>query len=108
MRTFGWVGFALAVSAAVAATGTARAGGPSSSRDKELIDCRAPGAPYKKYGCLDAYLGDGFLDRLINYYRLEWGHDKRPSDPNAPPARRTGWPDAPTTTPPYPFTEWPY
>src|SRR5258708_28309852 len=108
MRKFGWVGFALVVSAGVAAAGAARAGDTSSSRNKELIDCRAPGAPYKEYSCLDVYLGDGFLERLINYYRLEWGHEKRPTDPKAPSARRSGWPDAPTTTPPYPFTEWPY
>jgi hypothetical protein len=80
----------------------------SSSRDKAPVYCRMPDAPYRKYDCLDAYLGEGFLERLVNYYRLEWGHDKPPSDPDAPPARRAGWPDAPTTTPPYPFTEWPY
>src|SRR5258708_28092812 len=108
MRKFGWVGFAVVVSAGVAAAGAARAGDTSSSRNKELIDCRAPGAPYKEYSCLNAYLGDGFLERLINYYRLEWGHEKAPTDPDAPPARRAGWSDAPTTTPPYPFTEWPY
>jgi len=27
---------------------------------------------------------------------------------DAPPQRRAGWPDAPETTPPMPFTEWPY
>jgi hypothetical protein len=60
------------------------------------------------YKCLDTYLGTGFVERFINYYRLEWGRDKAPEDPDAPDARRKAWPDAPTTTPPYPFTEWPY
>jgi hypothetical protein len=64
--------------------------------------------PYKHYDCLDAYLGDGFLQRLVNYYRLEWDHDGPPTDPKAPPSRRDGWPATPETTPPMPFTEWPY
>jgi hypothetical protein len=29
--------------------------------------------PYKNYSCLDSYLGDDFITRFINYYRLEWG-----------------------------------
>ncbi len=86
----------------------AEASDKSSSRDETRVNCRAPDAPYRKYECLDAYLGHGFLERLINYYRLGWGHDQPPADPNAPPARRADWPDAPTATPPYPFTEWPY
>ena len=45
--------------------------------------------PYKDYTCLDAYLGTDFMSRFINYYRLEWGHDVAPSDPKAPPARRS-------------------
>jgi hypothetical protein len=64
--------------------------------------------PYKNYSCLDAYLGDDLLTRFINYYRLEWGHDSAPSDPKAPPSRRDYWPATPETTPPMPFTEWPY
>src|SRR5215475_1780630 len=124
MKKLGRIGLALLVSGGGMATPAAWAGDTSSSRhkelkdkaskdkeskdkkskedeeskDKELTDCRAPGAPYKKYECLDAYLGDGFLERLINYYRLEWGRDKPPSDPDAPSARRAGWPDAPATT----------
>ena len=64
--------------------------------------------PYKNYACLDAWLGDDFFSRLVNYYRLEWGHDAAPADPNAPPGRRDYWPATPQSTPPYPFTEWPY
>jgi Putative beta-barrel porin-2, OmpL-like. bbp2 len=64
--------------------------------------------PYKKYSCLDPYLGDDFITRFINYYRLEWGHEAAPSDPKAPPSRRDGWPATPESTPPMPFTEWPY
>jgi hypothetical protein len=66
--------------------------------------------PYVNYSCLDAYLGDDFFTRLTRYYQLEWGHDGAPSDPKAPPSRRsdTVWPPTPESTPPMPFTEWPY
>jgi hypothetical protein len=64
--------------------------------------------PYKNYSCLDSYLGDDFITRFINYYRLEWGHESAPSDPKAPPSRRAYWPTTPESTPPMPFTEWPY
>jgi len=64
--------------------------------------------PYKNYSCLNAHLGEDFLTRLINFYRLEWGHDGPPADPKAPPSRRDDWPATPQTTPPMPFTEWPY
>src|SRR5262249_21975083 len=108
MRKSGWIGLALVVQSGVAAIGAAQAGDTSSSDHKAPVNCRARDAPYGEYGCLDAYLGDGFFERLINYYRLEWGHAEPPADPNAPPARRAEWPDAPATTPPYPFTEWPH
>jgi hypothetical protein len=64
--------------------------------------------PYKNYSCLDTYLGHDVFTRLVNYYRLEWGHDSAPSDPKAPPSRREYWPATPQSTPPMPFTEWPY
>ncbi len=76
--------------------------------NKAPQNCKADDAPYKNYGCLDAYLGDGFFERLINYYRLEWGHEAPPVDPKAPPGRRDGWPATPLSIPPFPFTEWPY
>jgi hypothetical protein len=60
--------------------------------------------PYKNYSCLDSYLGDDFITRFINYYRLEWGHEAAPSDPKAPPSRRDYWPATPQSTPPMPFT----
>jgi hypothetical protein len=64
--------------------------------------------PYKNYACLDAYIGTSFMERLFNYYRLEWGHDAAPADPKAPPSRRADWPTTPQSTPPMPFAEWPY
>ncbi len=70
--------------------------------------CTAESDPYKNYSCLDAYLGDDFFTRLVNYYKLEWGQSSAPSDPNAPPSRIDGWPTTPQSTPPMPFTEWPY
>src|ERR1700730_16216471 len=66
--------------------------------------------PYANYNCLNAYLGDDFVTRLYRYYALEWGHDGPPTDPKAPPSRRSeaAWPPTPAPTPPVPFTEWPY
>jgi len=84
------------VNAADAADATAPAG------------CRTVVDPYKNYACLDAYLGTSFMERLFNYYRLEWGHDAAPADPKAPPSRRADWPTTPQSTPPMPFAEWPY
>ena len=63
--------------------------------------------PYKNYSCLDAYLGDGILERFFNYYKLEWGQGAAPTDPKAPPARIEGWPRTPATVPPLAYTEWP-
>jgi hypothetical protein len=68
----------------------------------------APCDPYKKFECLEQSLGSGFWNRLVNYYALEWGQAVAPADPNAPAPRRTDWPATPQTTPPMPFTEWPY
>ena len=70
--------------------------------------CPYGGDPYKNYNCLDPYLGTDFFSRFINYYRLEWGHEAAPSDPKAAPSRRAYWPATPQSTPPMPFTEWPY
>jgi hypothetical protein len=64
--------------------------------------------PYKDYAKLDAYLGDDVWTRFYRYYRLEWGQSAAPQDPNALPAAREGWPATPETSPPFPFTEWPY
>jgi hypothetical protein len=70
--------------------------------------CVNGGDPYKNYSCLDAYLGTDFMSRFVNYYRLEWGRDAAPADPKAPAGRRDNWPATPQSTPPMPFTEWPY
>ena len=64
--------------------------------------------PYQNYQCLDAYLGEDFFTRFLNYYLLEWGKDSAPPDPKAPTSSRADWPKTPMTTPPLPFTEWPY
>jgi hypothetical protein len=64
--------------------------------------------PYSNYACLDNYLGENFATRLWKYYKLEMWHATAPVDPNAPSSARKGWPATPQTTPPMPFTEWPY
>ena len=78
-------------------TATAAAAAPAAKCD-----------PYRTYDCLDGYLGEGFWERLINYYTLEWGQAAGPADPKAPASRRDYWPATPQTSPPMPFTEWPY
>src|ERR1700691_5370830 len=119
MRTIGWIGLALAVPGGLAGVGSAQAGDPSAKwPDFEVlaktqaygkgklpakINCKAPDAPYKDYSCLDEYLGDGFFERLVNYYRLELGHEVAPADPKAPPSRRDGWPGTPQAHHPMPF-----
>jgi hypothetical protein len=70
-----------------------------------------PGAacdPYKDYSCLDSYLGTGVWERMSNYYTLEYGQAAAPADPKAPPSRRDDVSPVAQTTPPMPFTEWPY
>jgi len=70
--------------------------------------CTGEVDPYKNYACLDTYLGTGFFERLYNDYKLENGQAVPPADPNALSSSRDGWPATPETTPPMPFTEWPY
>ena len=69
-----------------------------------------PCDPYLNYNCIDAYLGDDVATRFFRYYQLEWGKGVAPSDPKAPPGRRSDadWPATPQSSPPMPFTEWPY
>jgi hypothetical protein len=48
-------------------------------------------------------------DRFWAYQLWEIGQPGPPTDPNAPSSRRPApWPAQPETTPPMPFTEWPY
>jgi hypothetical protein len=50
----------------------------------------------------------GFFAHFMDYYAHEWGKAGPDSDPSAPAARRDYFPPQPETTPPVPFTEWPY
>jgi hypothetical protein len=86
------------------AAGAPAAATPAAAAQTE---CTGPVDPYQNFACLDKYLGEGFFERLWNYYRLEWGEPGPPNDPNAPPSRRDPWPRTPATVPPMPFTEWP-
>jgi hypothetical protein len=53
-------------------------------------------------------LGTGFFERFWNYNKWEMGKMGPPDDPSAPPSRRADFPPQAQTTPPMPFTEWPY
>jgi hypothetical protein len=81
---------------------------PARATDAAAPASAVPCDPYKNYSCMDASLGTGFWERLYNYYALEWGQSGAPVDPKAPESRRADWPPAAQTTPPMPFTEWPY
>ena len=77
---------------------------PAQAQDTRRDACD----PYRDYSCLDTYLGENVGERFLRYYALEWGQSGAPTDPAAPPSRRAGWPATPQSTPPMPFTEWPY
>jgi hypothetical protein len=94
--------------AGVALTAMGLVNGADAADATAPAGCRTVVDPYKNYACLDAYLGTSFMERLFNYYRLEWGHEAAPADPKAPPSRRADWPTTPQSTPPMPFAEWPY
>lgn len=57
---------------------------------------------------VDKAIGDNVFTRFTKYYAAEWGRAAAPTDPSAPPAVREGWPVVPQTSPPMPFTDWPY
>src|ERR1700744_196756 len=67
----------------------------------------APAGDYT-VDAVDQKLGSNPLMRFFRYYGAEWGHDGAPVDPKAPPTIRDGWPVVPQSTPPMPFTDWPY
>lgn len=101
-----WVLVANVAVAALLASGTARAAdAPFPVKALQPPASSSP-PPYPKDW--DKRLGEDFWIRFINYYALEWGHAEAPPDPTAPPPRRAGWSPAPQSTPPVPFTEWPY
>jgi hypothetical protein len=57
------------------------------------------------------HLGTNPFVRFWNYQKLELGMSSAPVDPTAPAAPssiRDGWPAVPQSTPPMPFTDWPY
>jgi hypothetical protein len=66
----------------------------------------APAKPDNPYD----HLGATPLIRFWNYQKLELGMDSAPVDPTVTPLStvRPGWPTVPETTPPMPFTDWPY
>jgi hypothetical protein len=83
---------------------------PSKAKMALKSGVNGPCDPYVNYKCLDAYLGDNVVARFFGYYALEWGKGVAPADPSAPPGRRSdaAWPPTPQSSPPMPFTEWPY
>jgi hypothetical protein len=90
--TLSFAGAALAQSSANPTDGVAAASPSASSA--------TPAAPV---------LSENPITRFFAYQAWELGKPGPPDDPNAPPSRRPApWPPEPETTPPMPFTEWPY
>ena len=84
----------------------AAAAGPPTSATPTSAAPAAPAA--SSYDTSEIPTGGNVLSRMLDYYKLEWGHPAAPTDPNAPSSRRDDFPPQPMTQPPYPFTEWPY
>jgi hypothetical protein len=68
------------------------------------------GRPQSEYTAqaVDKAIGTNPFARFFNYYYAEEGQATAPPDPNAPAGKRSDWPAAPQSTPPMPFTDWPY
>jgi hypothetical protein len=110
------LGSALGLSGAAAAETTATPDSTAADVASDQATPAAAGAPAATPApaapatIKDSSLGTSVIGRFFNYQAAEWGLAASPleTDPNAPPSRRTGWSPAPTTQPPYPFTEWSY
>ena len=102
------------------ASGPLKAAAPADGSKKlVLAQNTTPGAPAgasaapvdQTYAGFDAKLGTNPFVRFYNYQKLELGLSSAPVDPTAPPSPssiRDGWPAVPQTTPPMPFSDWPY
>ncbi len=128
------VGLAIATTAMPALAHTSDSDGKSASADSAAADqttpatppaaapAAAPAAPATTFSTTsitspsasktitDASLGTSVIGRFFRYQAAEWNEAASPlaTDPNAPPGRRPYFPPQPVTTPPYPYTEWPY
>jgi hypothetical protein len=96
------MGLALAVTMASAARAQSDPGAsaPAGSAD--------PAEVSSTYDTSRLPTGGTVLSRMMDYYKLEGGQAGPPADPKAPSSRRDDYPPQPVTSPPYPFTEWPY
>ena len=85
------VGIACVVGSMAISSGARAQTAPAGATQTTSVDASSGCDPYKNYGCLDDYLGQGFWQRLTNYYKLEWGQATGPADPSAPASRRDRW-----------------
>ena len=100
-----WAGALSVLAGAAASTAQAQTGAPTDPATPNP-NSDAPGA--YTAAAVDKAIGTNPVERLFKYYGAEWGQAAAPSDPNAPPAIRSGWPAEPQSAPPMPFTDWPY
>ena len=94
-----------AATSAAAPSAAPAAGAPGSTGTSIIY-----GHPQSEYTAesVDKAIGTNIFARFFNYYYAEEGQATAPPDPNAPPTIRANWPAVPQTTPPMPFTDWPY
>jgi hypothetical protein len=98
-----------AAAPAGASTQAAGDGPAAQSAQSASVDSSEPLAtvPYTA-SAVDKAIGTNPFERFLHYYEVEMGQATAPVDPNAPPSTKPGWPAPPQTTPPMPFTDWPY
>jgi hypothetical protein len=62
---------------AIGVSSVARAADVPYGKSPSSPSCTRNSDPYQNYQCLDAYLGEDFFTRFLNYYLLEWGRTAR-------------------------------
>jgi hypothetical protein len=87
---------------------TAQAAPSAVAASSTVVDTDAAAPTPYTVGAVDKAIGTNPIMRFLHYYEVEMGQASGPTDPNAPPAERPGWPPIPQSTPPMPFTDWPY
>ena len=89
------------------AQNTASTAPPEAAAPANPVAGIAPPGDYT-VDAVDKKIGTNPFARFVNYYFAEWGKATAPVDPKAPSSLRDGWPAPPQSTPPMPFTDWPY
>jgi hypothetical protein len=101
-----WAGWACAGAMGILAAASAARAQSAAPADPAAPVTTAP-ADYTA-AAVDKAIGTNPVERLFKYYGAEMGQAAAPTDPKAPPTTREGWTAPPQSSPPMPFTDWPY